>query len=113
MGLAEAVPQMSGQLELPFGKRGESPGDEWSEEASAAAHGDGRSGASGLLEKALERGNLQAALKRVRSNKGSPGIDGMTVEELPDHLREHWPRIREELLAGGYRPTAVKRQEIA
>jgi RNA-directed DNA polymerase len=112
VGLGETLPQMSGQMELVFGKRGESPGVERSEEVSAAVHGDERSGASGLLEKALERANLQAALKRVRSNKGSPGIDGMTVEELPDHLREQWPRIREELLAGDYQPTVVKRQEI-
>jgi hypothetical protein len=44
------------------------------------------------MEKACERGNLQAALKRVRKNKGSPGSDGMTVDELPTHLRQHWPR---------------------
>ena len=55
-----------------------------------------------LLEEALGRRNLQVALKRVRSNKGSPGIDGMTVDELPDHLREYWPGMREELLAGRY-----------
>jgi group II intron reverse transcriptase/maturase len=65
------------------------------------------------LEKVLERQNLQAALKRVRKNKGSPGIDGMTVGELTDHLTEHWPRIREELLAGRYQPGPVKRTEIS
>ncbi len=112
MSLAETMPQMSAQLELPFGKRGESPGVERSEEVEAAAHGAERSGASGLMGKALESQNLQAALKRVRSNKGSPGIDGMTVEELPDYLREYWPRIREEVIAGKYQPGAVKRQEI-
>ncbi len=52
------------------------------------------------MAKACERGNLQAALKRVRKNKGSPGSDGMTVEELPRHLPEHWRRLREQLLAG-------------
>ena len=60
----------------------------------------------------VERGNLLAALKRVRKNKGSPGIDGMTVDGLPDFLRENWERIRASLLDGSYRPTAVKRQEI-
>jgi group II intron reverse transcriptase/maturase len=60
----------------------------------------------------VERQNLQLALKRVKKNKGSPGIDGMTVDELPDHLREHWPRIREQLLAGTYQPSPVKRQLI-
>ncbi|WP_298102787.1 group II intron reverse transcriptase/maturase, partial [Bradyrhizobium sp.] len=64
------------------------------------------------MEKACERQNLQAALKRVRQNAGNPGIDGMTVEELPDHLRVHWPRLREELLAGGYQPQPVRRVVI-
>ena len=46
------------------------------------------------------------AWKRVRANKGGPGIDGMTVEEMPGYLRKHWPRIREELLCGDYIPSA-------
>jgi hypothetical protein len=77
-----------------------------------AAHGTERSGASDLMERVCERRNLQAALKRVKKNKGSPGIDGMTVDELPDYLRQHWERLREELLAGTYQPQAVKRQQI-
>jgi group II intron reverse transcriptase/maturase len=81
-------------------------------EASPAGSGDARLGASDLMERACERPNLQAALKRVRRNAGSPGIDGMTVEELPGHLRVHWPRLREELLAGRYRPQPVKRVAI-
>jgi len=64
------------------------------------------------MERVLSRPNLLAALKRVRKNKGSPGIDGMTVDELPDWLREHWLRVREELLVGTYRPQPVKRQLI-
>src|SRR5713101_7587282 len=64
------------------------------------------------MEKACERQNLRAALKRVRQNAGSPGIDGMTVEELPGHLRVLWPRLREELLAGRYRPQPVRRVAI-
>ena len=64
------------------------------------------------MELVCERQNLQAALKRVRKNKGSPGIDGMTVEELSDHLRAHWPALREQLLSGAYQPTPVKRQLI-
>lgn len=64
------------------------------------------------MEKVCERPNLQAALKRVKKNKGSPGIDGMTVEELPDHLRAHWAALREQLLAGTYQPSPVKRQLI-
>ena len=64
------------------------------------------------MEEVCERHNLKRALRRVRSNKGSPGIDGMTVEELPGYLREHWPVIREQLLHGTYHPQPVKRVEI-
>ena len=64
------------------------------------------------MELVCERQNLQAALKRVRKNKGSPGIDGMTVEDLPDYLRAHWSELREHLLSGAYRPSSVKQQLI-
>jgi len=103
---------MTRQLELPFSTRGETSTGKRSEEAPMAEHGNERSGASDLLAKACERRNLQAALKRVRKNKGSPGIDGMTVEELPSYLRENWPRLREQLLAGTYQPAQVKQQLI-
>jgi len=56
--------------------------------------------------------NISAALKRVTKNKGSPGIDGMTVDQLPAHLRAHWDATREQLLAGRYRPRAVLRRQI-
>jgi len=65
-----------------------------------------------LMEEVVERENLRKALKRVRANKGSPGVDGMTVEELPEYLKENWPSIRERLLEGTYRPQPVKRVEI-
>jgi group II intron reverse transcriptase/maturase len=61
-----------------------------------------------LMEEVVRRENLMAALKRVRANKGSPGVDGMTVEGLGGYLREQWPRIREELLRGDYRPQPVR-----
>jgi group II intron reverse transcriptase/maturase len=64
------------------------------------------------MERVVARENAVKALKRVRRNKGSPGIDGMRVEELEPYLREHWQTIREQLLAGIYRPSAVKRQFI-
>jgi group II intron reverse transcriptase/maturase len=67
---------------------------------------------SALLERVLERANLQRALKQVRSNQGAPGIDGMTVDELPDYLRHHWVGIRAQLVAGTYRPQPVRRVEI-
>jgi RNA-directed DNA polymerase len=65
-----------------------------------------------LLEKVLERANLQRALKQVRRNRGAPGIDGMTVDELSQYLKEHWPEIRAQLVAGTYRPQPVRRVEI-
>lgn len=65
-----------------------------------------------LMEEVCERENCLQAYRRVKSNKGSPGIDGMTVEQLPEHLKEHWPAIREQLLSGAYMPQPVKRVEI-
>jgi RNA-directed DNA polymerase len=66
-----------------------------------------------LMEEVCERENLLQALKKVQANKGGPGIDGMTVELLPDCLERQWPAIREQLLAGSYKPQPVKRVEIA
>lgn len=95
------------QLELSFAatRRGE---------ASVGASGgdvsvvdDGRA-----MERVVERGNLFAALSRVKRNAGGPGVDGMTVEALPGYLQEHWTEIRESLLSGTYRPSPVKRVEI-
>ena len=65
-----------------------------------------------LLAQVLDRANLRRALKQVRQNKGAPGLDGMTVEALPDDLRHHWPEIREQLETGSYRPQPVKRVDI-
>lgn len=65
-----------------------------------------------LMEAVCERENLKKALRRVKSNKGSPGIDGMTVEQLPGYLRTYWPQHRDELLRGKYTPSPVRRVEI-
>ena len=65
-----------------------------------------------LMEEVCDRENLVRAWKRVRQNKGSPGVDGMTVEDARDYLREHWPGIRSRLLEGTYQPQPVKRVEI-
>lgn len=65
-----------------------------------------------LLEEVCERRNLQKALKRVMQNRGSAGVDGMTVNELTVYLKENWPAIKEELFRGEYRPKPVKRVEI-
>jgi len=65
-----------------------------------------------LIEKVVERENLIQALKRVRENKGAPGVDGMTVDELVPYLRTHWPRLKQELLDNRYRPQPVRAVEI-
>jgi group II intron reverse transcriptase/maturase len=64
------------------------------------------------MEQVVGRSNALAARKRVRQNKGSPGVDGMTVDDLSPYLTEHWESLREQLLAGTYQPQPVKRQEI-
>jgi RNA-directed DNA polymerase len=69
-------------------------------------------GTKELMEEVVRRENLLAAWKRVRANKGAPGTDGMTVEALGDFCREHWERIREELLGGRYVPQPVRRVDI-
>src|ERR1700752_1820610 len=65
-----------------------------------------------LMEEVCERENCKQALRRVKANKGSPGVDGMTVHELPVYLKQHWTKIREQLLLGTYTPQPVKRVEI-
>src|SRR5712672_2644863 len=65
-----------------------------------------------LMEEVCERGNLKEALRRVKANKGSAGVDGMTVGHLADYLKQHWPAIREQLLSGVYEPQPVRRVEI-
>jgi RNA-directed DNA polymerase len=66
-----------------------------------------------FMERICERENLKAALRRVKANKGSAGIDGMTVTQIGDYLKQHWPIIREQLLSGTYEPKPVRRVEIA
>lgn len=65
-----------------------------------------------VMEKVLDRDNLLRALRNVKRNGGSPGIDGMTVKELPEYLKRNWPKIRRQLLDGTYVPLPVRRVEI-
>ncbi|MDP1858816.1 MAG: group II intron reverse transcriptase/maturase [Gemmatimonadaceae bacterium] len=101
------------QFELPLEGRGEAPTGTRGGEATSADAGPERSGLDGLtMERVVEGGNLRRALKRVQQNQGSPGVDGRTVTDLLDDLKRDWPAIREQLLTGRYRPSAVKRVEI-
>src|ERR1700682_4302097 len=64
-----------------------------------------------LMEEVCDRENLQSAWKRVRRNQGSPGVDGVTIDDARDFLCEHWPDIRSQLLDGTYQQPPVKRVE--
>jgi RNA-directed DNA polymerase len=65
-----------------------------------------------LMEEICEPENLRQALRRVKANKGAPGVDGMTVKELPAYLKSHWAELREQLLSGTYKAQPVRRVEI-
>ncbi|KAM3090389.1 hypothetical protein ACKFKF_34890 [Phormidesmis sp. 146-12] len=65
-----------------------------------------------LMARILERDNVKRAWERVKSNKGSPGSDGMTLEDFPAYAREHWQEIRQSLLDGSYQPRPVRRVVI-
>ena len=67
---------------------------------------------SSLMVRVLDRNNLVRALKQVQRNKGAPGVDGMTVDDLPAFLKQHWPTIRQQLIEGTYHPKPVLRVEI-
>lgn len=65
-----------------------------------------------LLQAVLASDNLARAWRRVKSNKGAPGIDGVTVQDFPAHARAHWPALRAQIEGGRYTPQAVRRVEI-
>ena len=82
-------------------------------EAFPAVHGpESPASTNRLMEEVCERENLKEALRQVKSNKGSAGVDGITVNQLTDFLKQHWPVIREQLLSGTYEPKPVRRVEI-
>jgi RNA-directed DNA polymerase len=99
------------QLELNLGKV-ESRRDRSSEAFIAERLAESPTGEVRLMESICERQNMNRALKRVRENKGAPGIDGMTVDELPGYLIRHWPKIKAQLLTGDYQPIPVRRAEL-
>src|ERR1017187_1581517 len=83
-------------------------------EASGARNGtENPASTNRLMEEVCERENLRAALRRVKANKGSPGVDGMTVIGIKDYLKQPWPDIREQLLSGSYEQKPVRRVEAA
>ena len=82
------------------------------EPTSAATEGMGPEGA-GLMDAVVERGNMRQALQRVTGNRGAPGVDGLTVAALREHLKQHWPQIKQRVLDGTYVPQPVRAVDIA
>jgi len=102
------TPAPAGRLGVGRGKAASGPS---SDEARRPRH-EPESPGSGLLNAALARENLQRAWKRVRANKGAAGVDGLDIDQTAAHLRTVWPLIRDQLLAGTYRPMPVRRVTI-
>src|SRR5665213_2318493 len=87
-------------------------GREETESLSTTSDPESPAGTNRLMEAVCERENLKEALRRVKANKGSAGVDGMNVGGITDYLKQHWPAIREQLMNGTYEPKPVKRVEI-
>jgi RNA-directed DNA polymerase len=108
--------RLTEQLELAFtpaeAETSATAGDDGAEPDVAKCEPERPAVANAVMEAVCERENLKKALRRVKANKGSPGIDGMTVDQLPDYLRTHWQTHRGELLCGLYTPSPVRRVEI-
>src|SRR5690349_4747755 len=104
------------QLELAFMEEGRSEALTASVEGTESSAGKRGTESPAITERLMEaiceRENCKAALKRVKANQGSPGIDDMSVYGLMEYLKQHWPAIREQLLSGAYKPQPVKRVEI-
>ena len=104
--------QPSSSLELGLNVEGRVCRDTGPEAFIAKRLAESPTGEIRLMESILERENMLRALRRVRKNKGAPGIDGMTVDELPRYLKRHWEVIKADLLAGCYKPMPVRQKEI-
>ena len=104
--------QLQFEWDRPEGSKGETHGKGGSVHQVTTASKRTEPLKSVVMEEVVQRENLEKALKRVCANKGSPGIDGMAVEELKDYLKVHWPKIRQQLLQGQYKlgiPTVLDR----
>jgi len=105
---------VQGELDFSSSPAGEARevGREETESLSAVHEPESPASTNRLMEEICERENLKQALQQVKANKGSAGVDGMTVGGITDYLKQHWPAIREQLLSGTYEPKAVRRVEI-
>jgi RNA-directed DNA polymerase len=103
-----------GILAFPVESRSDAPraAAKGSETLMAKRQSESPAGTERLMEEVCELENCKQALPRVKANKGSPGVDGMTVDELPEYLKQHGPEIGEQLRNGTYQPRPVRRVEI-
>src|SRR5215470_18031168 len=112
----ESDKRLNIQLRLDFSStpKGEArqAGREDIESLSVVSEPERPADTSRIMEEVCEGANLKEALRQVRANKGSAGVDRMTVDQLGDYLKQHWPAIREQLLSGTYEPEPVRRVEI-
>ena len=111
MSMQEAPRQMFAQAKRVGGVHGEAAHEPTSDEADCPRRATKDTG-SALLEAALTRENLQRAWKRVKANKGKPGVDGLDIDQTARRLVTQWPVIGEQLLQGRYRPSPVLRVTI-
>src|SRR3984893_7407782 len=111
---SDAQQNIQTELNFPSMPAGEAreAGREETESLSTVNDPESPASTNRLMEEVCERGNLKEALRRVKANKGSPGVDGMTIDEITDYLKQDWPAIREQLLRGTYEPKPVRRVEI-
>ena len=112
MSLDDARHQKPGTPGRTDRRRGEAESLSGRDEAPAARHDREGSGGAKLLAQALTRENLVIAWKRVKANKGSAGVDGLSIIDTIEYLKTYWPRIRADLLSGRYRPQPVRRVQI-
>jgi RNA-directed DNA polymerase len=119
MKSCKVMRQMPGQPGRAGRRHGEAGPDTASDETGSTLHehpdtgsANSKEGTGGLLEGALTRENLQTAWKRVKANKGAAGVDGLDIEQTAQAIRTNWPQIRQELLAGRYRPSPVRKVMI-
>src|SRR5271170_1853827 len=107
--------QPNSQLELDFTSaltgEARTAGREETESSVAMNATENPASTNRLMEEVCERENLKEALRRVKANQGSAGVDGMTISGISDYLKRHWPAIREQLLSGTYEPKPVRRVE--
>ncbi len=116
MARLKGAKRQKNQLELAFGEEARSealsPSQEGTEAPVAKCRAESLTPNEQLMEEICQRENLWQTYKRVKGNGGSPGVDGMGVDDLRDYLKQHWIAAREQLLSGTYQPQPVRRVEI-